>query len=237
MKKLYLTLILIFVLALALALSLSADSGVYDELDALSDYEEQEVESALKRAARDTGFSFYVGIVSNANNYSSFVSRYSLDDNNTVILLVDWYYGEYSYVMHTFGKAQSRFSVSEENAVLDSPEVYNAIKSGRLKDGLCSFASQARDACMPSWGTLIIVSAIVLLVTGGIFVAVVVSKYRKRKRGSSYPFDKFTTVDMTDCSDIFVTKTITRYRYRSSSSSSGGSSGGGGGRARSSSRR
>ena len=238
MKKLYLTLIFILALAFALAICASADYGVYDDIGILSPSEEGQINEALRDASEYTGISFYAGTVNNADHGYSFLSKHNLDDSNTIILLIDIYNGNYSYVTHTFGSAQNEFSIDEENEILDSFDVYSNIKSGKLAEGICSFAEQAKEACAPAWGTLIGVSVVAVLVASGIFLLIVIPKYKKKQRGASYPFDRFTAIEVTDCSDVFVTKTVTRYRYRSSSSSgssrSGGSRSGG---SRSSSRR
>ncbi len=239
MKKLYLTIILIFVFSLCLTICISASSyGVYDELDALSDSEEIEVENALKKASEKTGFAFYVGIIpTNAEYYSSFKSRYSLYESDMVLLLIDDYYGTYGYVMHLFGNAVDEITVSEENKILDSSSVYDSIKYGNMASGICSFANQASRACGIEWGPVIAITVISFLVAGGIFLAIVIPRYKRKQRGTAYPFDQFTKVELTSTSDTFMTKTITRRRYRSSSSSSSGSRSGGGGGSRSSSRR
>jgi heme/copper-type cytochrome/quinol oxidase subunit 2 len=68
--------------------------------------------------------------------------------------------------------------------------------------------------------TFIIAGIIAFIVVGGIFALVVVSKYKKKKRGTSYPFKEFTDLELTNQYDLFITKTVTRVRVRSSSSSS-----------------
>ena len=245
MKKLILTLILVCALCLALAIcSFAISYGVVDELDALSMSEEAEIENALSDASQKTGLSFYVGIISgNAEYYSSFKSKYYIYDTNLVLLLIDVYNSEYSYVMHLFGNATSEITASEENKLLDSKDVKQLKKSdgSGLKAGICAFATRATKLATNSnmnWGAFALVVCASVLGGGGIFLLIVIKRYKRKKRGTSYPFDQFVTVDMTDASDAFVTKTITRRRYRSSSSSSsGGRSGGGGGGSRSSSRR
>ena len=61
-----------------------------------------------------------------------------------------------------------------------------------------------------------VVSLIVALI---IFFVSVIPRYRKKKRGSSYPLKEFTDLELTAQYDMFITKTVTRRRYRSSSSS------------------
>lgn len=239
MKKLYLILILIFVISFCLAVCASASYGVFDELNALSSYEESQVEDALREASEKTGFAFYVGIIpTNAEYYSSFKSRYSLYESDMVLLLIDDYYGDYGYVMHLFGEPTNKISLAEENRILDSDSVYNEIKYGDMADGICSFANQATRACGTKWTPIIVLTVISLLGGSGLFLAIVIPRYKRKQRGTAYPFDQFTKLELTDSSDVFLTKTVTRRRYRSSSSSSGSSgSRSSGGGSRSSSRR
>ena len=61
---------------------------------------------------------------------------------------------------------------------------------------------------------LIIIIAPALCVI--IFVVTVILLYKKKLRGAIYPLDKFTTLDLTDQSDIYTHSHTTRYKYKSS---------------------
>lgn len=65
---------------------------------------------------------------------------------------------------------------------------------------------------------IILVAVIAMLITILIFVIAVVVSYKKKLRGTIYPFDKFTTLDLTDYSDVYTHSHTTRYKYRDSSS-------------------
>lgn len=65
--------------------------------------------------------------------------------------------------------------------------------------------------------TLIFVSIIAMAITAAIFVVSVVVSYKKKLRGSIYPFDKFTTLDLTAESDTYSHSHTTRYKYKDSS--------------------
>ena len=66
-------------------------------------------------------------------------------------------------------------------------------------------------------GTVILVSVIAMLITITIFVVAVVVSYKKKLRGSIYPFDKFTTLDLTAHNDTYSHSHTTRYKYKDSS--------------------
>jgi hypothetical protein len=63
---------------------------------------------------------------------------------------------------------------------------------------------------------VIIVAIVAMVVTTGIFLIAVIVSYKKKLRGSIYPFDKFTTLDLTDQYDKYSHSHTTRYRYRNS---------------------
>ena len=65
----------------------------------------------------------------------------------------------------------------------------------------------------------VILGIVAFIVAGGIFALVVICNYRRKKRGTSYPFKEFTDLELTSQYDLFITKTVTRVRVRSSSSS------------------
>ncbi|MBO5356219.1 MAG: TPM domain-containing protein [Clostridia bacterium] len=238
MRKLFIVFILTFIFALAFAISVGASSyGVYDKIDALSTQEEAKIESALKDASEKTGISFYVGIGYYTDRINQFVSENMLYDSNMVVLLIENEYGTYYYQMHTRGTAIDEITINEENKLLDSSEVYDNIKSGNLADGVSNFAKKASYAYnTKNYTPFIIFCVIVTLAGSAIFVIVIVVRYKTKIRGSTYPLDKFTTLELTGQSDSFVTKNVIRVRVRSSSSK-GGRSGGGGGGFRSSGRR
>ena len=65
--------------------------------------------------------------------------------------------------------------------------------------------------------TIIVVSVIATLLTIGIFVISVVVSYKKKLRGTIYPFDKFTNLELTDYYDKYSHSNTTRYKYKDSS--------------------
>ena len=68
-----------------------------------------------------------------------------------------------------------------------------------------------------STSTIILVGVIGFIVTAGIFALAVVLSYKKKLRGSIYPFDKFTNLELTDYYDKYSHSHTTRYKYKDSS--------------------
>jgi len=236
MKKTVFTLIFVLALFACLATATYASHGIYDEIGALTQGELSACRDALADASNSTGIGFYVGIGYETESYTYFKSKNGIYDTDAVILLIEYEYGVYYYQMHLFGSAVDKITVSEENKLLDSSEVYDNIKSARLCEGIVSFANQAASYYNKrNFAPVIFFSVSSLVIAVIIFLVVVIKKYKKKQRGTAYPFDEFTSLDLTDERDTFVTVTVTKRRYRSSSSRSGGFGGGGG--SRSSSRR
>ena len=68
-----------------------------------------------------------------------------------------------------------------------------------------------------STSTIILVGVIGFIVTAGIFAISVVVSYKKKLRGTIYPFDKFTNLELTDYYDKYSHSHTTRYKYKDSS--------------------
>ncbi len=64
---------------------------------------------------------------------------------------------------------------------------------------------------------VVIVAVIVAVVIAGIFAIAVVVSYKKKLRGTIYPFDKFTNLELTDYYDTYSHSHTTRYKYKDSS--------------------
>ena len=64
--------------------------------------------------------------------------------------------------------------------------------------------------------TIILVSVIATILTVVIFVVSVVVSYKKKLRGTIYPFDKFTNLELTDYYDKYSHSHTTKYKYKDS---------------------
>ncbi len=49
-----------------------------------------------------------------------------------------------------------------------------------------------------------------------IFVVAIIVSYKRKLRGAIYPLDKFTSLTLTDQSDVYSHSHTTRYKYKSS---------------------
>lgn len=65
-------------------------------------------------------------------------------------------------------------------------------------------------------GTIILIGVIGFALTAGVFAIAVIASYKKKLRGTIYPFDKFTNLELTDYYDTYTHSHTTRYRYRNS---------------------
>lgn len=219
---------------------------VVDRAQLLNSTERQQLEQGIPGA--EGGVSYYLltfVAMTTAPDDITVVSACGIGaDEDAVVLVIrkvgSAYYEagfEYYYDMYTFNRADVIFSRSDVNGVLDAPEVYGNIKEGRLGVGACAFfgecaqvvrdyeQSQAskqrlRPLIASLWGLGIGVAA------GGIAVLCVFLYYRKKQHGETYPLHRYTKMNLTVCSDVFVGTSVTRVRVQSSSS--GGRSGGGG---------
>ena len=165
-------------------------------------------------------------------------------DTDAIVLFVRTYQGEYYYDMYTFGKATDAFTDEDINTVLDTPDVYNNIKGGRVKLGYKAFyrachsyvsryeeeqrlLKEEREKRAPY--VALAVGAGSGAVVAGITVLCVFLAYRKKQHGESYPLDRYAKLNLTQANDIFVGSHVTRVRVNTNSSSGGRSGGGGGG--------
>ena len=247
MRKLIFTLILILIVVFALALSVGAtnylfengDTGSYVHLD--SD-EVREINTALENAYNQYGAKIYIGMGYDTyyDSYSGFLSKnYLYNEDNMIILFIEYAknddgYFEYFYKMHLLDDAVDKISIFEEGRVLDHHSVYDNIKDGNLKEGICNFIPRIAKAYTSTDYTPLFIGLGVGVVLGVvIFLIVVITRYRKKQRGDTYPFDEFTQFELTHHSDVLMNKTVTRVRINRSR----GGGGGGGGGSRSSGRR
>ncbi len=64
---------------------------------------------------------------------------------------------------------------------------------------------------------VVIVAVVAMVITAGIFAIAVIVAYKKKLRGTIYPFDKFTNLELTDYYDKYSHSHTTRYKYKDSS--------------------
>ncbi len=168
-----------------------------------------------------------------------FLDDRGLSSGDDVLLLIitknlDTFGDDYYYDLYLYGAAEKKITLDEVDVILDTPDVYYSLKSGKLLDGILSFAAAAEaqylngvDRPNPYLRALpvaFIISAIIAIIC-----CVCVKKaYSMKKKSVDYPLDQFASLELTDQSDTFMGSFVTRRVI--SSGSRGGSGSGGGGR-------
>lgn len=215
---------------------------VYDPADLLTDAEEASLDTQLTDLSATYGAELYMATYTAEHYYDDFIGdEYCRDIRNlrgedAVLLIVtyDLSDGRYYYDLYTYGSANHAISQKEVDYILDSHDVYDNIKSGRVALGAEAFfdlSAQAFEGRVgASWAVVIGVSAIIAVVIALIVCAGVVASYKKKKASVDYPLDRYAKLNLTVEKDSFVREYTTRtYVPRSNGSSGGGSRHGGGG--------
>lgn len=165
-----------------------------------------------------------------------FMDDYGLSEEDDFVLLIvfhDTFERAWYYDIYTFGSADRALSNREIGLILDAPEVYDNLKTGRIYEGLCGFMPLVADYMLTDakapLGPHIAFSVIGAMVISGIAVLVVVLKYRMKVKPTNYPLDQYATLKPGRAQDIFLGSSVTSHTVSSSSGGSGGSSGRGSG--------
>ncbi len=158
------------------------------------------------------------------------------ENADAVVLLVRLVGTTYYYDMYTFGAANDIFSDDAVNTILDNTDVYRKLKSGDVSGGSLDFFNLCTDlilyeaereaayeAAKPF--RILRLSLIVAVLAGGLTALGITLHYRRKKRGSSYPLDRYARLNLTLREDRFVGSFVTRTRIQSSSGSKGSSGG------------
>lgn len=213
---------------------------VDDYADLLSFEEEVRVENAIREASAEASCDFYVatyeiplGIVRDDSGYrytgEDFLREYGLSSNEDIVILIVSKQGtNFYYDMYTFGDAYDRISNKEVNYILDHETVYDAIKSGRVADGVCAFLPLSAQGYLgrvgASYWIIATVSLILALLIGGFACGSVYAQYKQKNKSVDYPLDRFAKLELTRKEDHFNGTFITK---RIIASNNGGGRGGG----------
>jgi len=208
---------------------------IYDEDDLIPEYYEAEISSALLAAEAESGVSFRVYAYEGYEYYDIHDFRaeggYAISD--LVLLVIQKEGGAYYYFLDTYGTADSAITDNEVDRILDTPAVYDNIKSGNLPEGIIAFASVAKKAVSgalrPPLMSVFLPCLCIAFVAAAISALCVVLFYRRKLHSESYPLSRYASLSLNLSRDTFLTKSVTRVRVNSSSSSGGRSGGGGGG--------
>lgn len=209
-----------------------------DNGNLISDSDEQVISQALAEAESRCGTKI------RAYTYRDFYSNYDEDDYisdsqetiDSLALLViryDYISEKYYYDLYTKGEPDTEISGKEADRILDNDAVYDAIKSGNLKDGIIAYASLTADAISgtlrPSFTKVLTVSLIIAFAVAVSVSLGVYFSYKKKLHSESYPLSRYASMDLKIQRDSFVTKFVTRVRIRTSNGGSGGRGRSGGG--------
>lgn len=161
------------------------------------------------------------------------------EEDSAVVLLVRLVGSTYYYDFFTYGEAYDAFSSSDVDRILDDTAVYTGIKGGNIEKGATAFFTLCAEELDAHHQKLlrrerlsplvtVLTGVIIGLLAGGFTMLGVFLSYRRKKRGTSYPLDRYARLSLTVREDRFVGSYVTRVRVQSNNSS-GGRSGGGGG--------
>lgn len=243
MKKLGVLLIAMIVMLSIFVLPVSAEDGVdtrsliVDEYDHLTASEETEIIDKLRIAEEETDIIFIVAIYDVKFIIPSGVSvveecGFDINLDNIVLLIIES--GDYVnyYEMFTWGVADTVVTDSAVDSILDDNGVHKNLKGGDFAPGILAFIDKTVDS-IKSYRTGLIIGIIVFaLVAAGVSVGSVIYVYKKKLKSPSYPVSDYADLNLTEHTDIFLGKTVTRTKISSSSSGGGRSGGGGGSRGR-----
>ena len=241
----------VLLLSLSLVFAVSASTAPYDETvvydnnGLLNPDEEAEIRRAVASVRALIGDASVVVICatdseSNAEQELAKLGYDSPSDNVVGLVIFETPGEAYPYMseIYTYGKMSDYISDRTLDNIAD--EIKSDIHKGRFLEGAKTFVSMISAAYadgiptpMSSSTKVVIVIVVALvsgLLAGGIPVLVLIFKYRKKNRSSSYPLDEYTRLYLTNQKDEFMYHTVTKVKVVSSSSggSGGGHSGGGG---------
>ncbi len=204
---------------------------VYDRVGVFTDSEIAEIEAAARIYYADSYASVYV--VTARSNFSTgydgddFLSEYDISGDGIVLIIND--NANRNYNIYPYGKCYSKISDEEYNEILDFPDVYRNIKSGKYKSGAIACIKLCEEACRPNVKGYVIGAAVTIGITVLVFVLCTVYSYKRKLRSEKYPLNRFARLNLNLHRDDFITKFVTVQVIKSSSSSGGGKGGSRGG--------
>lgn len=208
---------------------------VYDRAGFLSEKDILELENKLAQYSRDCDICVATHIMN--NEYDKYTGDNFLHDtefasDSLVLLVITRKQGTYYYDLYTYGIAYSEIKDTEVDRILDNSDVYDNIKSGKLKDGIFAFADLANTAAVGrlkiNFTKIVIFSSIIsgLISAGTCFY--IYGKYKLKLKPANYPLNRYTNLELTEKSDDFAGRFVTRTKIQTSSGGNSSSRTGGG---------
>lgn len=207
------------------------EKTVYDRVGIFTETEIAEIEAAAKRFyAKSYACVYVVSVrteISTGYDGDDFRNEYGISGDGIILIIND--NSRRNYNIYPYGKCYSKISDSEYNEILDTPSVYNNIKSGNYTAGAIACIELCEIACRPNIAGYVIGASVAVLIAVLIFVLCTVYSYKKKSRSEKYPLSRFAKLELKLRRDDFVTKFVTVQVIKSSSSGGGrgGSRGGG----------
>ena len=249
MKKSILMLAILLLLpAVLLTIPAAAEDQrvIFDNGGFLNTDTEEELTALALEKAEETGCDFY--IVTHEMRHEDdeywgedFLEDEGLSENaDIIILIITLDDGTYYYDLYLYGDAWDKVPKRERNYLLDHDEVYDNLKSGRLKAGIIAFLNvgaelyEGENAGYEAYEKsfhvkLLIFSLIIAAVLAFVACFGVYKSYTAKKKSVDYPLEHFAKMDLKDKEDIFAGSFVTRRVIQTNSGGGGGGRGGGGG--------
>lgn len=201
----------------------------------LAEDEADKIYTALCDAESKTDVTFLIAVYSSEKDIPSgmeTVEGCGLDpySDDVVLLIVEVGQVNY-YELFTYGVADTVITQSAAEKILDDDDIFTSIKSGDLYGGITAFIGSATSAIRAYRRNLVLIILAVALAAAGASVGAVVISYKKKLKSPIYPLTDYADLTLTERSDVFLGKTVTKVRISSPSDGghSGKSGGGGGG--------
>jgi len=236
LKKIFSALAVTVIIIASFVISVSAEEiHVYGMDSMLTENDIERINAAAVKWGEEYGCDFYIVTHSADGRFEKYVGEDFIEENgfsynDDILLLIITYdtaEREYYYNMYYYGLPSRRISDAEVDSILDDPDVYDNLKSGKLADGAIAFIELSGEASAMPWGVITVVAVVAAIVVGAITVSVVTAKYKMRMKPTNYPLDKYAKLELTDSDDQFIDKRVSVV-ITSSGGGSGGRGGGGG---------
>lgn len=216
-----------------------------DQADLLTVTQEKELSEQAEQLSGRLGIRVAMYVYSSPYESDNFIGEdflqlHGMSVSDDLILLIvkqetPQYANEsYYYDLYLYGLGETKITQEEVDPLLDDQNVFTNLKTGKIDAGLRgylnavdSYASNGVDRPNPFLKAL--VWALPVSLAAGLIACVCVKvSYSMKRKSVDYPLDRFAKLQLTEESDVFVGKHVTRRTVSSSSSGSGGGSRGGG---------
>ena len=252
MKRIIVSLLL--VCALLLSATAADRQTVYDDASILTAKEAEDAASLYETIYAECGLLCVLVTGYDLGAMEADLPQYAGDAVDMVLLAVDMQARHFDLYQYNgvSGESAFRISAGESDQILDA--VLDDMTDGDYASAAMTFGELSKtcfineQSFVPNSGgedyrytsydtpkewTLgdflraLLLPLVIGMALGGVAVAVVYASYSKKERGTAYPLDEYSTLNLTAREDRFVNKTVAVTRIPDPPSSSGGGHGGG----------